>query len=613
MTNMKAKQMKKTLSVFLGLFFALAVFAGSFLPTAAAGTTQIGFSKKSVTVGDSFSVTVRASASSSITLKFSSSVVTLTDAGGGSASGNAVSFTGTALTARFTASAAGKADFIVSSTDGLVSGSSASLNVAAAAAEAPAQPETPAAETPADTQPQDSDTQADTQPQNADAQTTDGAETSAAAEAPADTAAAPANADISYDGAWYAVSERYSDSMIPAGFSKTMVAVGTKNVSELSNGTYTLVYLKAVSADGTIADAGSFFFYDPAAGTVTGPVEMIGTADAYVIAADSADNPYANVMTQASFDYSNASGTVTIDKAYVLNGAGEGYYYIYGFKPEGQATWYRYCIFDDTVQTADLQLLANVSSAAMETPADEDSSADAPNEGTTSRNIRILKVVLLVIIVLVVLLIVLNLLPGKKREEEDAYDDSDFDEEDDDDDGEEEPEDEGDSLKDAPAASKTAAPAASKTGETQEKEEETPVSENAPLKEETASEKTRVLPDLSTEISAAAAETESSAAVKTAPEEAPSADPAAEAQAARQKEEEKSKLYWARKNFYNGKTGALPSSGELLFGEKPLPVKEESSSSDGTKGKKDKNQKGPDSGDSGEGGSSIDVIDLNDL
>lgn len=723
---MKAKSMKKTLSVFLSLFFALAVFAGGFLPVAAAGTSQISFSKNQVTVGDSFTVSVKASESSSITLKFSSSVVTLTDAGGGSASGNGVSFSGTKITCRFTAAAAGKADFIVSSSDGAVTGSSASLTVAAAEApaETPAEtPETPA-ETPAETPEAPAETPAETpaSTETPDAGTTDGA------------AAAPANADLQFNGVWYAVSERYSDSQIPAGFSKTMVSVGAKNVQELTNGTYTLVYLKSVADDGTIADTGSFFFYDTASGAVSGPVEMIGSPSAYVIAVDPAENPYANVLTQASFDFTNESGTVTVDKAYVLKGSGEGYYYLYGFRQDGTTGWYCYSAADGTVQTADVTLLSNIASGNAAGDAEADENPDepaAPQEGSTARNIKILKVVLVIVIALVVLLIVLNMLPKNRRDGEedddgaDGYDDSDFEEPGvlkDDDDGEEDDEisllgrrknraraaaekkqrreaeaqepgkktpessdgaagepdrkAEKDGKTDKYAAGSQKASAADGGRKAAKKSQKQSVREPVPAEdmeavpektENVLTEATTVLPskavsemlksrevpegatiDLGPAMRAAEAagamnrnddaarpsadqivrsmaeadtseapETKETAETEEAPRtsEAPETEemPRTEETPASNQEEGKSRLDWARRNFW--KTGKMPEDADLFYGDGNADTSSRSGNTGETKGKKGgKKNGGSGSGDgSGGEGGDLQVIDFNDL
>ena len=626
MSNMKAKQMKKTLSVFLSLFFALAVFAGCFSPASAAGTTQISFSQASATVGDSFTVSVKASASSSITLNFSSNYVTLTDAGGGATAGNAVSFTGTKITCRFTAAAAGKADFIVSSSDGAVSGSSASMTVAASApAETPAAPaETPAAPAESPAAPAETpETPAETP-----------------AETPTDTAAAPANADLSFNGQWYAVSERYSDSQIPAGFTKTQVAIGNKTFNELSNGTYTVLYMKPVAADGTIAETGSFFLYDAAAGTVTSPFEFIGTKSSYVIAVDPADNPYSDILTQASFDYTSGDSTVTIDKAYTLTGSGEGFYYIYGVDENGTAGWYIYSAADGTVQTADTTLLDSLKANSGESSEDEPETPDAPKEGTTSRNIRILKIVLVVVIALVVLLIVLNLLPRGKKADDDEYGDDDFDE----------PGAAGEEGSDTDIAAVSAAlkERADKAAEAEAAKDaagkKVPEQAVKEAKKAAEAEKTKILPNPDDVKKAAAGADVKSAAeadtktdaienVKSAgntegkteayaasnptgQEAVPETDAALTEQEIRQREEEKSRLDWARQIFFNGKTGTMPSDDELFYGAGPLEEKPGSGLSESAKGKKGGKKGGSDSGSGGDGsdgGSSIDVMDLNDL
>ncbi len=100
--------------------------------TTTSGTTGLYFSKNSVTVGDSVKATVTGSKSDTITVRFTTSVLTLTNctATGYTLSGNAVTFTGTKATLTFKATAAGSANVIVSATG--LTGCSAKLNVQAA-------------------------------------------------------------------------------------------------------------------------------------------------------------------------------------------------------------------------------------------------------------------------------------------------------------------------------------------------------------------------------------------------------------------------------------------------------------------------------------------------
>ncbi len=128
--------------------------------TTTSGTTGLYFSKNSVTVGDSVKATITGSRSDTIKVRFTTSVLTLTNctATGYTLSGNAVTFTGTKATLTFKATAAGSANVIVSATG--LTGCSAKLNVQAAAT----QDTTPAA--PAETPTPDPSTDTNQTPEN---------------------------------------------------------------------------------------------------------------------------------------------------------------------------------------------------------------------------------------------------------------------------------------------------------------------------------------------------------------------------------------------------------------------------------------------------------------
>ncbi|MEE3481096.1 MAG: hypothetical protein VZQ80_03795 [Lachnospiraceae bacterium] len=614
--------MKKFSALFSAAIFAAAILFGTVTTAFAAGTSQLAFSKSNVTVGDSFTVTVTASGRANMTLKYSSSYVTLTDSKGASTTGNSVTFTATTLTFTFQASAAGKADFIVSSPDGSVTGCSASLTVAGQApAEIPAETpvETPA-ETPMETpaeKPTETPAEAPTNTANAD---NAAGEATADPNATADSAPAmPEKADLEYNGVYYAVSERYSDSQIPTGFSKVQMTIGSKTFNELTNGVVNLIYMKEVSADGTMADTGSFFLYDSATGTVLLPMELVGSTASYVIAMDPGENSFSNILTQTSFEYTAAAGPVTIERAYVLEGSGEGFYYIYGMDESGTIGWFVYSAADGTIQTADTALLDKLSADAVSDVSSQNTDTTGTDiggtEGTSTKTIRLVKTILIVVIVLVVLLIVINLLPKKQKSDEEelasaAADDLP---------PVEEPEKklrkkekkqtvvEGTDGKSA-GKNLVSEKTIDLSGQASAPEETDDVTTFMPTSEEISKEMKQE--ELKTEGEAAKADAVSGQKTENAPADIPVADPA---------EDSRSALYWARKNFYNGKTGKMPSTDELFYGAEPIatPPLSASKTAGTVKDKKGgKKGDGPDSGSgdgSSDGGNNIDVMDLNDL
>ena len=107
---------------------------------------------------------------------------------------------------------------------------------------------------------------------------------------------------------------------------------------------------------------------------------------------------------------------------------------------------------------------------------------------------------------------------------------------------------------------------------------------------------------------------------KTEPASRRKAEKAADIPAADPAEDSRSALYWARKNFYSGKTGKMPSTDELFYGAEPIDTpplsgnKAAAPAKDKKGGKKGgDSDSGSDDGGSSDGGNDIDVMDLNDL
>ena len=452
------------------------------LAATAAGVTTIGVSKKDIKVGESLSVTVTCTTEASITLRYSASRLKLDDPGTGTSDGNMVTFKATRNTIRFTATAAGKADLIVASADAGVSGSSASVTITDSAAQSSAAPQAPASsaapETPAPA-------------------------SSAAAETPASSAAAEAPAadlpkgQVSSNGKIYAVSERYTDASIPAGFSKTSLSIAKGTYEEISNGTVTLVYLKLIN-DGTMENEGSFFYYDEAGGTFSPLIPYLGT---FIIPLSESAIPEAETLSKDLFSKAdmtfNNVATLTIPDAYVLKADPGDFYYLYGKTFEGLTMWFNFDAASGTLQRADSALLKDYQSRSSGGVSVEPSQSGA-SSGTASSSqaasesksggFSFQKVLLIIIIFIVIfiILVIISMIPKRRDDDEDEdEEEEDFgrsivkrefadEDEDDDDDlpyGDDEDDDE------------------EEYDDEEEPEEEKP--------KEKAPEKTRVMPDVS--------------------------------------------------------------------------------------------------------------------
>ena len=337
------------------LLISVLVFAFNIVALAQ-GTTSISVSKSSAQVGDSLSVTVTGTENGSITVKYTASMLNFVDCNvsGFKSEGNSITFSGKEGTIKFTATADGTASIIVSSTAN--SGSSTTLTVGGSAAAAPAQ--TAPAEQPAEATTEEAPAE----------------EVAVTEEAPAETASPVAgaagtlNANGGFDinGVAYVVSERYSDSEMPAGFSKTTIKIGSSTYSEPTNGTLTLLYLKP--ADNT-AGSGVFYLYNAEAGTVS-QFLMLGTSKSYVILA-TPEAPLSSAMTETAIEVTGGTAT-----AYTIDGA--EFFYVYGANQDGATGWFLYDKTYNTVSRVDEAALSAESTpdTAMEdTPVVDNSEA----------------------------------------------------------------------------------------------------------------------------------------------------------------------------------------------------------------------------------------------
>ncbi|WP_028242645.1 hypothetical protein [Pseudobutyrivibrio ruminis] len=361
----------------------------------AQGTTKIAVSKSSAAVGDKITVSVSGTEKGTITVKFTSSMLNLTscNVSGYSTEGNSVSFSGTSGDLVFNAVSEGTASIIVSSSAN--SGSSTTLSIggsSSATSEPAAEPEQAEPEAPAEEEPAE-------QP----------AEPAAPVAVPADGSVGTLNGDGGFDinGVSYVVSERYSDSEIPSGFSKTTITIGSSTYSELTNGSITLVYLK--SADNT-AGSGAFYLYNADAGTVS-PFLMLGSAKNYVIIS-TPDAPISSSFTETSLEVTGGTAI-----AYTLDGA--EFFYVYGVNQDGAAGWY---LYDKTYGT-----ISRVDESALSASADAGNDEDIVNNSDdTEVYIEKLnlyrKIIMGLIIFCVILLFIIINKALKGRGEDDDFD-----------------------------------------------------------------------------------------------------------------------------------------------------------------------------------------------
>lgn len=387
------KLFKRTINI---IAIGIMVFAMNMVALAQ-GTTTIAVSKSSASVGDSITVSITATESGTVTVKYTSSMLTLSSCSvsGYSSQGNSVSFDGKTGDVVFSAAAEGTASIIVSSSS--CSGSSTTLTIgggSAAAAEAPAEPE-PAAEEPAAEEP---------------AEPAEQPEATAPA-APSGSAVGTLNADGGFDigGVAYVVSERYKDNEIPAGFEKTTIQIADGTYSELTNGAITLLYLKP--ADNT-QGSGVFYIYDEAAGTVSNFV-LLGDADKYVLVKDAADAPGSGFSQTVV----NVNGVEV--PAFTIDGA--EFFYVYGQNQDQVEGWF---VYDQTYGT-----VSRVDTAALSASADssdddaEATQTEAVDNSVYKEKLGLYRKIIMGLIVLCVILLFITINKIlKSRGDDDDFD-----------------------------------------------------------------------------------------------------------------------------------------------------------------------------------------------
>ena len=370
-------------------FAAIAVMVFAFnIVAMAQGTTTINVSKSSAAVGDSITVSISATESGTITVKYTASMLSLSSCSvsGYTSEGNAVSFSGKEGDIVFSAASEGTASIIVSSSAN--SGSSTTLTIGGSSS----------------TSSTSTATESSTEETAAEATTEESTETTeeTTEETPVETTATSGVGTLNSDGGFdidgvaYVVSERFSDSDMPAGFSKTTVTIGSSTYSEPTNGNLTLLYLKP--ADNT-SGSGVFYLYNAEAGTVS-PFLMLGTADSYVIVSDNGSAPTSS-FTATTLDVNGGTAT-----AYTIDGA--EFFYVYGMNQDGATGWF---VYDSTYKT-----VSRVDESALSTSTTTDTTEEVDEtETTTDNNLYVEKLNLyrkiimgLIVLCVVLLFIIIN-------------------------------------------------------------------------------------------------------------------------------------------------------------------------------------------------------------
>ena len=204
------------------------------------------------------------------------------------------------------------------------------------------------------------------------------------------------------------VSERYPESTIPAGFSRTRVTIDGYAYRELSNGSITLLYLKR--ADNTAGD-GVFYQYDEAMNTVT-PFTMLGTAEQYVVLA-TPDSLLRDSFTETTLTVGDQ--TLSVYK----EGDDSDFYFVYGTNQDGVTGWFQYDNTDGSIQRVNEDLLS------QDTTAEEPVTTAAGSDeyfGKWQKQRYLVAILLFVIVVLAVVIINLLLSRRRREEEEDWMD-----------------------------------------------------------------------------------------------------------------------------------------------------------------------------------------------
>ena len=349
MKNSMRKRINKSIALLAAIIMTFTLLP---LTAHAEGNTTIHISPENPKVGDTVTVTVKGSASDTISVTYSSSVLKITDAGGATSEANKLVFTGTQGKFTFTATAEGKGYVSVSATN--LAGSSVALKVGNGTGES--------TESQTQTTEQTTTTQTTEQPaQPAEtAQPEQPAETAEPAE-PVTTQPSGngigthdpnVEGDYAINGFGYVISERYTAEEVPAGFEKTQVVFhGTDVYKEPKNDSMTLVYLKPHD---NIQGSGVFYIYDEASDTVS-PLNLFGTMSNYVIALSPDDLP--SLLLKEN---TRLIGDKEMP-CYNIEGMEESEFtYVYGMNQNQEKMWFMVDTVTGTVSRADTDVLSQI-------------------------------------------------------------------------------------------------------------------------------------------------------------------------------------------------------------------------------------------------------------
>ncbi len=349
MKNSMRKRINKSIALLAAIIMTFTLLP---LTAHAEGNTTIHISPENPKVGDTVTVTVKGSASDTISVTYSSSVLKITDAGGATSEANKLVFTGTQGKFTFTATAEGKGYVSVSATN--LAGSSVALKVGNGTGES--------TESQTQTTEQTTTTQTTEQPaQPAEtAQPEQPAETAEPAE-PVTTQPSGngigthdpnVEGDYAINGFGYVISERYTAEEVPAGFEKTQVVFhGTDVYKEPKNDSMTLVYLKPHD---NIQGSGVFYIYDEVSDTVS-PLNLFGTMSNYVIALSPEDLP--SLLLKEN---TRLIGDKEMP-CYNIEGMEESEFtYVYGMNQNQEKMWFMVDTVTGTVSRADTDVLSQI-------------------------------------------------------------------------------------------------------------------------------------------------------------------------------------------------------------------------------------------------------------
>lgn len=271
------------------------------------------------------------------------------------------------------------------------------------------------------------------------APTISGEETKAE-ETPAPTTAEP---QFTIDGTGYVASDKFADAEIPSGFEPTKVNMFSHDYKCLSNGTFTLVYLKPAS---DITANGNFFYLDTASKK---PYAITTTGDKtkyFMVPNIQVDLPNAS-MTQKQVSISGVE-----IPGYVLALKSGTRTFAYGCDQTKVSGWFEINETDGSYSATDADTISSIkdTTGTENNSSGNDSKKVEPNKTTTKStsvidkikalfsNSDFLFVVTLAAIIIVLTLLIRNSKIGKelmeseddadsdlknRSEDEDAYDD----------------------------------------------------------------------------------------------------------------------------------------------------------------------------------------------